>query len=271
MKKFFRSRWGIISLGLVILVLIILLQLVGGLKPVENAASFTFKPVQLFFHEAANRIKNFFVYFNDIGELKKENQNLKGEINKLTTENFELNNQIVDSQIIAEELAYIREHNFQSVTAKVIGRSSNENLRVIIINKGAADGLQKNYPVIAESGFLVGKIISVNNQISKILLLNDNHSKISAVVQNNQSSTGIISGQYGITLKMELIPYDHQLGIDQIVTTAGLEQNVPSDLIIGKIIQISKKDGELFQDAVIEPSVNYQDLSIVSIILTSHE
>jgi len=271
MKKFLKSRLGIITLGLVILLLIFLLQLAGGLKPVENAASLSLKPIQSFFHDAANRIKNFFIYFNDIDELEKENQDLTEEVIKLTVENFELSKQIEDSQIIAEELAYIREHNFQSVTAKVIGRSSNENLQVLIINKGASDYLQKDYPVIAESGFLVGKIISVNNQISKILLLNDNHSQVSAIVQNSQLSTGIISGQYGITLKMELIPYDHQLDIDQIVTTAGLEQNIPSDLIIGKIIQISKKDGELFQDAIIEPLVNYQDLSIVSIILPSNE
>lgn len=271
MKKFLRSRWGIIVLVFLVLFLSIFLQRVGTFKTVENTATFIFKPIQKKFYNSSVKIKDFFIYFKDTKELNQENKDLKEQIAKLSLENLNLKMNIEDSKIITEELNYIKEHNYNAVSAKVIGRSSDKYLQVIIINKGQSDGLQKNYPVISNNGFIIGKIIEVNKQISKVLLLSDNHSKISAIVKNESSSPGIISGQYGITLKMELIPQDHSISNDQIVITGGLEQYIPANLIIGKITRIIQKDGELFQEAVIEPIIDYKNVNIVTIILPNYE
>lgn len=271
MKKFLRSRSGIIVLVFFGLFLLIFLQGVGTLKTFENTATLIFKPIQTFFYDSSIKIKDFFIYFKDTKALDQENKNLKEKIAKLSLENLNLKMNIEDSEIIIEELNYIKEHNYNAVSAKVIGRSSDEYLQVIIINKGRSDGLQNNYPVISNNGFIIGKIIEANNQISKVLLLSDNHSKISAIVKNESSSPGIVSGQYGITLKMELIPQDHSISNNQIVTTGGLEQYIPANLIIGKITQVTQKDGELFQEAVIEPIIGYQSVNIVTIILPNYE
>ena len=40
-----------------------------------------------------------------------------------------------------------------------------------------------------------------------------------------------------------------------------------SDLIIGKISGVYKKESELFQEADIEPIIDYRNLSIISVIL----
>jgi rod shape-determining protein MreC len=271
MKKFLRSRSGIIVLVFFGLFLLIFLQRVGAFKTLENTATFIFKPVQTFFYNSSVKVKDFFIYFKDTKALDQENKNLKEQIAKLSSENLSLKMNIEDSKIITEELNYIKEHGYNAVSAKVIGRGSDEYLQVIILNKGQSDGLQKDYPVISNNGLIIGKIIEVNKQISKVLLLSDNHSKISAIVKNESLSPGIVSGQYGITLKMELIPQDHTILNDQMVTTGGSEQYIPADLIIGKITKITKKDGELFQEAVIEPIIDYQNVNIVTIILPNYE
>ncbi len=271
MKKFLRSQSGIIVLVFFGLFLLIFLQRVGTFKTLENTTTLIFKPVQAFFYNSSVKIKSFFIYFKDNKVLDQENKNLKEQIAKLSSENLNLKMNIEDSKIITEELNYIKEHNFNAVSAKVIGRGSDEYLQVIILNKGQSEGIQTNYPVISNNGFIIGKIIEVNKQISKVLLLSDNQSKIAAIVKNESLSPGIVSGQYGITLKMELIPQGHTILNDQMVTTGGSEQYIPANLIIGKITRITQKDGELFQEAVIEPIIDYQNLNIVTIILPNNE
>lgn len=270
MNKPFKTRWGLIGIGLVIVVLLFFLQKINVLKKGEDAITVALKPVQTLFFDAAERIKNFFVYFKDIKKLTEENESLKDSLAKLTSENLKLKNDITDSQLIKEGLAYVTQHNYQSVTAKIIGRISQGYSQVLLINKGESAGVKKGYPVVVNDGILVGKIIDTSSDVAKVLLLNDSQSQISAIVQNEARSPGVINGQYSLSLKMELIPQDQSLTKDQVVTTSGLEALIPSDIVIGTISEITKKEGELFQSATIKPATSYQNLRIVTIIIPSN-
>lgn len=267
MKKFLSSRIGLVVLIIGGMIIIFTFQSVGAIKPIEDGLNFVFNPVQGFFNKSATKIKNFFVYFNDFKDLKDTNNKIENENVDLIAENFILKRQLEDYQEINELNKFISEHNYKSISSKIIGKSSDEYQQVIIINSGTSDGVVDGYPVIAKKGFLIGKVIDANKHTAKVLLLIDNHSSISSTVQNSTKSQGITNGQHGITLKMELIPQEHTVELDQLVTTSGLEQYIPPDLIIGKIVEQIKIDGELFQEAIIEPIINYQNLSVVNIIL----
>jgi len=271
MRQFLKSRWRILIISLAVIGLLIFFQSIHLFKATENIITTVLKPVQTLFSETSRKIKGIFVFFKDIKKLEEKNIKLKDKIANLTVENSKLKKDIEDSQIIREELDYITKHQYQSVTAKIIGISSDEYSQVLIINKGETTGIGRGYPVIVNNGILVGKIIDTNSQISKMILLNNNHSEVSAVIQNEDRGRGIVTGQFGISLKMELIPQDQNIRKNQLVITSGIEKYIPADIIIGKIDEIMKREGELFQEAIIEPAVNYQNLSIVTVILQTHE
>ena len=271
MRQFFKSWWKIILIGAAVIILLIFFQQMKLLKSAEDVVTTTLKPVQTLFFQASQRIKDFFTYFEDRKSLEAENSELKNIIADLTVENLKLKRDIEDSQIISEELEYVTEHQYQAVTGKIIGRSSAGYSQVLLINKGESHGVQKGYPVIVNEGVLVGRIVDTNSQVARLLLLNSHGSEVSATIQNEKKSPGIVTGQYNITLKMELIPQDQKIETGQLVTTSGIEEFIPPEIIIGKIKEISKQGGELFQEATIEPVVDYQNLSIVTIILPIHE
>jgi rod shape-determining protein MreC len=66
---------------------------------------------------------------------------------------------------------------------------------------------------------------------------------------------------------MNFIPQSAEISLDDVVVTSGLEQYIPRGLIIGKIIEVTKDNNELWQNAVIESTVDSEDLVIVSVLL----
>ncbi|MBU0597781.1 rod shape-determining protein MreC [Patescibacteria group bacterium] len=267
MKKLLKSRWGIIVIIIAGILILVVLYRANVLNPVENSVTYILKPVQSFFSETAGKIKNLSNYFQNTEELKKENDKLKKQIDELTIKNLGLEQKLEDSQIFSEELEFITSHQYDSVSGKIIGYSTAENLQIVILNKGQTHGIKKGYPVIVNNGILIGKILETNSQISKVLLLNDNHSEISAIIQNEDRSPGIIEGQFGLSLIMDFIPQDQKIQKGQLVTSSGLEENIPADIVIGEINEVIKIDGQLFQQAIIKPSFNYELLNIVTVIL----
>jgi rod shape-determining protein MreC len=63
-----------------------------------------------------------------------------------------------------------------------------------------------------------------------------------------------------------LIPQDVTIEEADIVLTSGLGGGYPADLIIGQVVNIQKREAELFQHASVQPVVDFTRLEIVLII-----
>lgn len=266
MRKFLRSKLGIVIILVAAILLLIFFHKLNLLKPIENILTTVFEPVQKPLANAGDRINNFFNHFKSLSSLRKENDKLKGEINKLLVENNGLKTIIEENKLLNEQLKFVQERNYHYVSAKVIGKSP-DNIQLLIINKGGSDGLKNDLPVIINDGILIGKIIDTQSNVAKVLLLTDSHSIISASIDNNNKSQGTVKGEHGLSLKMDLIPLDHKVESGQLVATSGLESNMPAGLIIGKINKTFSRKGELFQQANITPAASFNNLSIVTIIV----
>ncbi|MBU0619941.1 rod shape-determining protein MreC, partial [Patescibacteria group bacterium] len=77
---------------------------------------------------------------------------------------------------------------------------------------------------------------------------------------------GIIEGEFGLTIKMDFIPQNKRINNEDIVITSGLEKNIPKGLVIGKITRINKNNNEVWQNAIIEPLADLDNLIIVSVL-----
>ncbi|MBU2416305.1 rod shape-determining protein MreC, partial [Patescibacteria group bacterium] len=70
----------------------------------------------------------------------------------------------------------------------------------------------------------------------------------------------------GLTIKMDFIPQNKRINNEDIVITSGLEKNIPKGLVIGKITRINKNNNEVWQNAIIEPLADLDNLIIVSVL-----
>jgi len=100
-----------------------------------------------------------------------------------------------------------------------------------------------------------------------MLVISDSRSAVGAQVQNENNSPGVVIGKLGLALEMQLIPQSEEITKGQIVVTSGLEENIPSGLVIGQINEIDKKTEELFQTATIESPISLERLDVLSIII----
>jgi rod shape-determining protein MreC len=270
MKPLFRTKWSLVLFIIALCCLAILLQKTSLLAPAEKGITLVFSPVQRFFWHAGDQIKSVFGYFKKNSDLRQENESLRQQLASLATANVDLQKKIEETGEIAKQYEFVTQKKIISVTGQIIGRSSDEFSHVIIINKGVGDGIESGYPVISNDGVLIGKVISTTGAISKIQLLTDNHSQVNAIVQNQENSPGIINGQFSITLLMDFIPQNQTISTGELVLTSGLEENIPPNLLIGTITQVTKKEGELFQTATVNPAMDYQSLNIVTVILPNN-
>ncbi|MCK5924205.1 MAG: rod shape-determining protein MreC, partial [Methylococcales bacterium] len=51
------------------------------------------------------------------------------------------------------------------------------------------------------------------------------------------------------------------------VSTSGIGGKFPQDLVIGRIINVDRREAELFQRAVVQPAVDFNGLEIVFVII----
>ena len=65
--------------------------------------------------------------------------------------------------------------------------------------------------------------------------------------------TGSISGD----LTLEMVNLDANLEQGDLVLTSGLGGSFPPDILIGQVLTISKQDNSLFQQATIQPVVDF--------------
>lgn len=266
MRRFLKSKLGIITIILLSIIILFFLSLTNILKPIKNLLIVPLKPLQSVFFDLSNNINNKLKYFSSIKKLEKENEELKNKISTLSIENNKMKNQLEESEILKKELSFLEKNNLNYVLAKVIGKSNLPGSQIHIINKGEDDGIKRDMSVIINEGVLIGKIIEAEKNISKLILLTDSHNLVAAMIQNEQQTKGMIKGYHGLSIEMELIPQDQKIEKGQLVVTSGIELNVPKGLVIGEIDKIIKKKGELFQSASIKPYSDFNNLSVVSII-----
>ena len=68
-------------------------------------------------------------------------------------------------------------------------------------------------------------------------------------------------------MTLDLIPQDIALEPGDLVLTSGLGGGYPPDLIVGQVVNIRTRDFDLFQQAAVQPVVDFNNLQIVLVIV----
>lgn len=252
------------------IVLLIFFHYLGILAPVENLFIKAVSPIFSGFHLAGSYLRH--AYNEQAGKinLAEENEELRGQIASLINENVKLKILEEENEVLRDQLGFFSSHNNKYLISDVISRSgfdSSKPNQTLIISKGEQDGLKPGLVVVGGQGIIVGKIISTKDHLSEICLTINPECKLAATIQSEDRTSGIAQGDLGLTIKMNFIPQTKRIEKGDVVITSGLEQDIPRGLAIGSVSQINKENNELWQNAIIEPLVDFNDLTIVSVLL----
>lgn len=210
-------------------------------------------------------IQDFIAAPRDITSLRQRNAELESEVAALRAQVIELSERASQVDTLAALVDYSRANpESRYVAADVIGRDPSPFLHYIIINRGSNDGILRGMPVVTDQG-LVGRVDAVIADAARIQLITDPLSAVNIRLQSSDVEA-VLSGSVTGALSLNLIPQDVTIEEGDLVLTSGLGGGYPTDLAIGQVTNIRKREADLFQEASVQPVVDFSRLSIVLVI-----
>lgn len=257
-----------IRVWLVIVLLVFLLGLVGlnnigggfSLSGANNLLRWNFGVGQT--------IKNYINFFQDQTKLIEENQKLRKVFVKNLILESELNSLRIENTALRSLTELEKPEHYDLLHTEILGRDNSLGFAILILNKGQNHNVKTGNAVLSPDGILVGKIIRSEKNISFLNLINTSESAIASIIQRGDDQiSGIVEGEFNLTLKMNLIPMDQDVQINDLVVTSGIEDFIPAGLPIGKIVQVSGQQDQFFQQASVESPVQFSLLKFLSILI----
>lgn len=199
-----------------------------------------------------------------LASVHEENQELKEEIKQLKLEGLKHREREKTFERLNKMLDYKIASNAGKILASVIGADSVSWSRMITIDKGTNQGVQKNMAVVTHEG-LVGHITQSLPGYSKVLLITDARSAVD-VLDQNERTRGVVVGKGSDICEMKYIPHDADIRVGNPVISSGLGGVFPKGLLIGKVSHVEEINRGLFKNVIITPSAKISLLEEVFIL-----
>lgn len=195
-------------------------------------------------------------YFFLVGTTR-ENQHLRGEIERLKLENAVMNEVLLENDRLRDALNFKRLQPPASVMVQVIGRDSSPFSSTVTINKGSHDGIGRGMAVITAEG-VVGKVQTTLPNTAKVMLLTDPGSTLAVRVMRNREE-GLLEGKLE-TCALKYVSYYADIQEGDLLVTSGLDGVYPKGLSVATVVKATKQEASAFQTVVAEPAVRLSRL-----------
>lgn len=245
---------------------IMALALGGYFSSASNVFTSSLVEVQDWFSARFLAVQDFFTSPRDMASLRQRNAELEGELADLQSQIIQLQQQVAETEILAALVDFSRaraENTYKA--ASVIGRDPSPFLHYVIINAGSNDGILRGMPVVTNQG-LIGRVDAVIADAARVQLITDPASSVNVRLQNAETEASLVGSVTG-DMTVELIPQDTDVQAGDLVLTSGLGGGYPPDLIIGQVVSVRSRDFDLFQQATVQPVVDFNRLDIVLVIV----
>jgi rod shape-determining protein MreC len=214
-------------------------------------------------------------------ELENENELLIVENQKLRATNQTLNDLAEQNDNLRKALDFQKRSSYRLLPARIISRSSTTWWSQVQIDRGEADGVEDDMPVVTDLG-LVGKTTTVGRNTAYVLLVSDENCKVAVRVEGTKEQ-GIISGERVSAnaqqpdlvlnvqpdLTLNFLSKNAKFPAGTKVLSLGVSGGVfPPNLLLGTIKESQPR--ALDARATVAPAVDLSRLENVFVILSSN-
>ena len=240
-------------------------------KPLNTIVGYVVVPFQRGISRVGSWISKRSEELVQIRVLLEENADLKRQVDELTIENTQLQQEKYELNTLRELFNLDSEYaDYEKVGARIIARDSGNWYHSFTIDKGSDDGLTVDMNVIADGG-LVGRIIAVGPNWAKVTSIISDNSNVSGQILATGDKL-IVSGDLEM-MQSGLIRFSQLLdsaGVvvegDKIVTSDISDKYLPN-ILIGYTKDITLDSNKLTKSGTVTPAVDFEHLDEVLIIL----
>lgn len=242
---------------------------VVSVSPLREAASRVIVPFQNGINQVGTWMSGKLEGFQDVEELAAQNKELEQRVAELTEENTRL----AQNQ---EELARLQElyqldqsySEYDKVAAQVISKDPGNWYDTFVINKGSADGIEKDMNVIANGG-LVGLVVEVETNCATVRSIIDDSSSVSGMTAST-SDTCIVSGDLRLMdegkLAFSQMSTENAVAVGEQIVTSNISDKYLRGILIGYVSEVTEDSNHLTNTGYITPAVDFKHIQEVLVI-----
>jgi len=224
-----------------------------------------FTPVEKMFVSTGHFFRDGWHNYADLRSVRRQNHELRDEVVRLQMEQVQLKQDADQARRLQVLLEFKEKYISKTVAAQVIATSGTEQSRVIVIDKGAHDGIKPDMAVITPDG-IVGKVKDVFPLSSQVLLINDHDSGAGVILEHSRLQ-GIVKGTSLGELQINDIMSDEQIEAGDHVITSGGDRIYPKGFSVGTVISSTPDhDNDPFLAIKIKPSADLRRLEEVMVV-----
>ena len=246
-----------------------------GTAPLQDAAGTIVVP----FQKGISKISSFFMEvrqnFRDKQDLIYENEELKTQIDRLTTENNKL---IQDqSELLRLQQMYQLDEEYSDypkIAAEIISKDPGNWYDTFMINKGSNDGVRVDNNVIAGKG-LVGIVTEVGSSWATVRSIIDDSSNVSAMTVSTTDNC-VVEGDLELIdegkLRFEqLYDPENKVTVGERIVTSDISEKYVAGLFIGYVSEVEQDTNNLTKTGTIVTPVDFRHLHEVFVITVNKQ
>ena len=244
----------------------------NSLRLIYQAANAVTVPFQMLAKGVSDALSDASRYFSDVERLTDENARLQDENERLSTENKKILSLGMENERLRKYLDLKNERQeLEFVDARIVSRDVGF-IQTFSLDKGTFHGIEKNMPVITESG-LLGIIVEAGYSTSRGITL-INHNTSVGVYMERAKTSAILKGGFELyekgLCKVVNLPTDTDVTVGDLVYTSGYGSIYTRDIVVGTVVSIEPNPENYTLNAIVQPSADMM-LSDSVMVVTSSE
>ena len=225
-------------------------------------------PPEQVIHSSKLGMEDLWQNYLNLRHVREQNQDLQKTIDRLRLEQASLLEDARQGQRLQALLGFQQKYIYTTLAAQAIGSSGSDQSRVFYLDKGSADGLDRDMAVITAEG-IVGKVREVFPHSAQVLAINDQTSGAGVILETTRVR-GILRGNAAGQPQIVDIMSDQRIQPGEKVLTAGGDQIFPRGLPVGVVEKVVRDpDRDSFIDVIVTPAVHLDRLDEVLVVTST--
>jgi rod shape-determining protein MreC len=222
-------------------------------------------PPERLVHNTGRWFSSVWFGYIDLIHVRRENAGLRQQVERLRLEQASIAQDAEQARRLQHMLGFAEHYADKTVAAQVIGTSGTDQSEVVYIDKGSAEGLQQDMPVITADG-VVGKVKDVFPHTSQVLLVTDPTSGVGVILEATRIR-GILKGRANDQLQVADVSPDSRVKAGEQIVTSGGDQIFPRGLPVGTVDRvIADPERDPLVNVLVQPAAKLSQLEEVLVI-----
>jgi rod shape-determining protein MreC len=239
-----------------------------GVRLIRLWAVAMIAPPEQLIHSSKMGLAGLWQNYLILHNVREQNQELQRTIERLRLEQAALLEDARQGQRLQGIVNFQQKYIYKTLAAQAFGSSGSDQSRIFYLDKGSADGLERDMAVITADG-IVGKVREVFPHTAQVLAINDQSSGAGVILETTRIR-GILRGNAAGQLQIVGILADQRIQPGEKVITAGGDQIFPRGMPVGvveKVLRDPERDS--FIDVIVKPAARLDRLDEVLVITST--